>query len=154
MQNLEHEYLLWIMVIAYALHILEEYQYNWRAWAITTIHLDVDWNDFYLTNSCVIILGISAAMIGWQAPWISLVFPAVALINAIFFHILPTIRTRVFSPGLITAVLLFLPITSWIYYGAYLDGVATVPSIILSIAGGGLLMAYPIVLLRTKDRFN
>ncbi|WP_247003208.1 HXXEE domain-containing protein [Halosolutus gelatinilyticus] len=152
--SVEYDYLLWVMVTAYALHIVEEYQYNWRAWATSTLHLDVDWRDFYLTNGCVIVLGISAAMIGWRAPWLSLTFPALALINAVFFHILPTIRTRVFSPGLVTAVLLFLPISGWVYYGAYRDGVATVSSVSLSVVGGALLMAYPIVLLLTKGRFD
>ncbi len=44
------------------------------------------------------------------------VFAALMLINAVFFHILPVIRTKGrFSPGLATAVVLFLPLGTAIF---------------------------------------
>ncbi len=59
------------------------------------------------------------------------------LINATFFHVLPFLTTRGrFSRGLGTAVLLFYPIAIWAYYGAYLDGVLTIPTLILSFVVG------------------
>jgi hypothetical protein len=48
-------------------------------------------------------------MIGWRLPEVSLTFPALALINSLFFHIGPPLVQRRFSPGTITAALLFLP---------------------------------------------
>ena len=48
------------------------------------------------------------------------------LVNAVLFHIVPVAVTRVFSPGLFTAVVLFLPVASWAYWGAWRDGVLTV----------------------------
>lgn len=80
-----HEYVMWVMVLAYCIHILEEFQYNWKDWAIKTLKLDVDWSDFYLTNAVVIVVGICSGMIGWKLAPISLIFPALAFINAIFF---------------------------------------------------------------------
>lgn len=74
------------------------------------------------------------------------------VVNAILFHIAPVLVTRIFSPGVITAVLLFLPVTAWIYYNAYLDGVLTFSTVALSSVSGALLMFFPIVLQKTKAR--
>jgi len=91
-------------------------------------------------------------MIGWRLPEVSLTFPALTLINSLFFHIGPTLVQRRFSPGTIIAALLFLPVGIWAYYGVYLDRVLTIRAGVLSALGGVLLMAYPIVLLRIKGR--
>jgi hypothetical protein len=72
------------------------------------------------------------------------------LINATLFHVLPTMTTRVYSPGLATAVALFYPVGVWAYYGAWLDGALSVQAGILSGVSGALLMATPVVLLRVK----
>ncbi len=147
-----HEYVLWIMLFVYALHILEEHTLNWLDWARHVLKLDLSWADFYVTNSIVVVGGICTAMIGWQLPQISLTFPALAIVNALLFHIGPTLVQRRFSPGTITAVFLFLPVGAWSYYGAYLDDILTMRVAIVSVLGGALLMAYPIFLLRLKPR--
>lgn len=147
-----HEYLLWIATLAYAVHVMEEYEYNWRDWARSVLRLPVDWPMFYLTNAAVILLGVVCAMVGWRLPELSLTLPALMTINAIFFHILPTVVKRHFSPGLITAVILFLPVSWWVWCGARADGVLTPRVLLCSLGGGALLMAFPIVLLKTKDR--
>ncbi len=73
------------------------------------------------------------------------------LINATFFHVLPFISTKGrFSPGLGTAVILFYPIAIWAYHGAYVDGVLSTKSLLLSILLGAALMASPIVMLKLR----
>jgi hypothetical protein len=59
------------MTIAYAGHILEEYALNWRAWVRQAFGFEVTCESFYITNAVVIILGISAAMIGRRLPEVS-----------------------------------------------------------------------------------
>ena len=56
-----------------------------------TLKLDLTWSDFYVINAIVVVTGISTAMIGWRLPEVSLTFPALALINSLFFHIGPTL---------------------------------------------------------------
>lgn len=147
-----HEYLLWIALAAYAIHMLEEYELNWRDWARSILRLPVEWGSFYITNALVVVLGVCFAVVGWRLPWFALGLPALMLINATFFHVLPTIVTRVYSPGLATAVALFYPVAGWAYYGAWLDGLLSAPTAILSGVFGAALMASPIVLLRIKGR--
>ena len=145
-----HAYLLWIATLAYGVHMLEETIYNWPEWARRVLGIHAERSEFYMVNGIVMVLGVSCAMVGWRCPSFALVLPAFMAMNAIFFHIVPVLVTRVFSPGLITAVLLFLPVTAWIYYGANDDGVVTAHTAVISSAAGLLLMLFPILLQKTK----
>jgi hypothetical protein len=148
--NDAHEHTLWIAVAAYGVHILEEHELNWRDWARNILRLPVDWPSFYVVNALVALLGICCAAIGWREPWLALSFPAVMLINATLFHVLPVLTTRVYSPGVVTAVLLFYPVAAWAYYGAWLDGRLTATTAIVSVLLGAALMATPVGLLKIK----
>lgn len=82
------------------------------------MRLPVEWSDFYMVNAVVIVFGIVADLAAHR-PLLALTFPAVTLINATFFNILPVIRTRGrFSPGLITAIVLFWPVGVACYWRA------------------------------------
>jgi hypothetical protein len=143
--------LCWLATAAYAIHVLEEYMLNWRDWARGALKLQVDWVTFYVTNAGVIVLGIVAAEIAPQLPSLALCFPALMLVNATFFHVLPTLAMHGrFSPGLLTAILLFYPIGVFSYLTAYRAGVLTLNCLVISGAGGVLLMATPIVLLKIR----
>lgn len=144
--------LLWLATAAYGIHILEEYQLNWRDWARAVIRLPVEWSDFYVVNALVIVFGIVAANLAGHCPGLALAFPALMLINATFFHVLPTLWSRGrFSPGLFTAIVLFYPIGVACYWRAAHDGALGARALIGSLVLGALLMASPIVLLKIKD---
>ncbi|WP_068467942.1 HXXEE domain-containing protein [Candidatus Protochlamydia phocaeensis] len=152
---MSHEYLLWLCLFAYAVHIFEEKALNWLYWSRNVLGLKtLTWADFYIANGVVIITGICAAMVGWVLPSFALIIPALQLINGVGFHILPTLVQRRFSPGIITAILLFLPISIWSFYGAYQDGILTVQATILSFIFAGLLMASPFIFMQIKDRLH
>jgi len=142
---MDHSYLLWIATLIYGVHMLEETMYGWHDWVRKVLHLQAEMNEFYMVNAVVIVLGASCAMVGWKNP-------AFMVVNAVLFHIAPVLVTRIFSPGVITAVLLFLPTAAWIYYNAYLDGVLSVSTVIISSVSGALLMFFPIVLQKTKAK--
>jgi hypothetical protein len=75
------------------LTILEEYQVNWRDWTRGVLGLPAEWNGFYVVNALVV-LGIVGANLAGHHPGIALAFPALMLINATFFHVLPFALTR------------------------------------------------------------
>lgn len=150
-----HEHLLWLTLAAYSIHVLEEATLNWKAWAINSLKLaNVEWSIFDITNMAVMFIAIASAMVGWKMPAFALIIAALMFINGIFFHILPTFIQRRISPGVITATILLIPISTWIYYGAYQDGVLTWFVGILSFALGGLLMASPIVFLKLRSKLH
>jgi hypothetical protein len=143
---------LWLATGAYGVHALEEFEFDWRNWARAVIGLPVEWHDFYVVNFLVIVLGIVAAQVAPVAPGLALAFAALMLINAVFFHIVPFVATRGrFSPGLVTALLLLLPIGAKCYAVAADSGVLDAYNVIGSFALAALLMATPIVLLHLKS---
>lgn len=148
---MNHEYILWIALFAYALHIVEEYTFDWKGWAASVLKLPVSWTHFALVNGAVVVLGIACASVGWALPGFALSLPALMVINATFFHVLPFIVTKGrFSPGLATAVILFYPISLWAYYGAYLDGILSAGVAVISVVLGALLMVFPIAMLKLR----
>jgi hypothetical protein len=145
--------LAWLTMAAYSAHILEEFQFDWRNWARAVIGLPVEWADFHVTNAVVVALGIAQAMLAPALPLAPLVFAALMLINAAFFHILPVVLTRGrFSPGLVTAVVLFLPAGIAVWRRAGADGALDAGTAALAIAGGALLMASPVVMLKLRSQ--
>lgn len=147
-----HEYLLWIAALAYGAHIVEELVFDWRNWARSTLRLPAEWHEFYVFNAFVVLYGVISAIIGWKLPILSLSFLAFMIINTIFFHMVPFLKGKRFSPGLITSIVLFIPIASWCYYGAVSDNVLSANTIIISIVLGAFIMAYPIILQRLKTK--
>jgi hypothetical protein len=145
--------LCWLATATYALHAIEELMFDWRGWARAVLKLPVEWNFFYFTNAAVMVFGIVAANLADSSPAIALAFPAVMIVNTIFFHVLPFVVTRGrFSPGLITAIALFLPVGFWSYRTASRSGVLSSEVLWISVVLGALVMAFPIILLRVSKR--
>lgn len=149
-----HDYILWIATLAYALHVMEEFAFDWKTWATKVMGFDVDWPLFYVTNAAVIVGGISLSMIGWRLPEVSLAFPALMLINAVFLHIIPILRYRQFSPGIFTSLILFFPIGIASYALASTDHVLTPAALVISLLIGAAFMVYPILLMAFRTRFS
>lgn len=144
--------LLWLCLAAYSVHVLEEFEFDWRNWARAVIKLPVEWTDFYVVNALVIVLGIIAANLVRQ-PALALAFPALMLINATFFHVLPMLLTRGrYSPGVFTAVVLFYPLCIACFHRALSAGLVGWRGVVLAFVIGALLMASPIVLLKLKSK--
>lgn len=147
---MSEEHRLWAIAAATGLHVLEEHNMDWRDWARETLGIDLPWSDFYVTNSALALAAVSGAAAGWRSPTLALSVPAVCAINAVGFHILPAIRTRRYSPGLITAVGLYLPLAAWAYDGARRDGKLSARTAVGSVAAGAAMMAFPFLLGKAK----
>src|ERR1700753_507903 len=97
-----HTYILWIALMAYALHVIEEYTFNWKKWASDILHLPLGYDHFAVTNGAVAVLGVACGEVGWSCPQFALSMPALMLINGTCMHVFPFIKTKGrFSPGLI-----------------------------------------------------
>lgn len=140
-----HEWILWVLVASSALHVMEEHALGWQGWAASVmgkkLGVSFYWRDFYVTNAALFIVGISTAMVGWQFAAFALSFASLNLIDAVLFHIVPSIKAKRLNPGCITATVLYLPICSLCYWAAYTDGVLSFGALALSIVIGALLMA-------------
>lgn len=144
----------WALTVAYAAHILEEYMLDWRKWAQEISGLKMRWSEFLLANFAVIVLGISCSIVEYTCPIFSYLFVGLAMVNAVFAHIGTTIIKRVFSPGLITSVALFIPISVWAYIIAYQKGLLTLSFIVITLVGGFIIMSFPILLQLIKQKMK
>ena len=145
--------LAWLALAAYGFHIMEEFTFDWRNWARAAIGLPVEWSDFYVTNAIVIALLIVQAELAATLPWTTLIAATEMLINAVFFHIVQMIRLKGrFSPGTITAVVLFIPLGIAMWRRAYEDGSLDTATVLIGAIGGAVVMAYPIVMLNVRSR--
>lgn len=148
---MSHEWVLWVLVAASAAHVVEEHAMGWQGCAAgyigPRIHATPSWSDFWATNGLLVIFGISAAAVGWRAPAYALSFPALCLVNTVFFHWLPTLEARRPNPGVFTATALYLLIGIWAYLAASSDGVLSVGTLVLSLAIGAAAMAFAVLAL-------
>ncbi|NDD69374.1 MAG: HXXEE domain-containing protein [Synechococcaceae bacterium WB9_4xC_028] len=138
----------WLCLLAYGLHVIEEYDLGWQPWAVEVLGLPVTWGDFFITNGFgVVPLGLLAGSLAWSVPAASLLLPGVMLVNMVGFHILPTISTGLYSPGLISALMLFLPLGGWCVITAFRHHRR---ALLLAMPVSVLLMAFPVVMLKLK----
>ncbi len=56
---MNHAYILWIAAFAYALHVVEEYTFDWKGWAANVLKLPVTWVHFAIVNGVVVVLVLS-----------------------------------------------------------------------------------------------
>ena len=130
-----NEWTLWIVAVSCPLHATEEYLTGWQEWARQALGIAMPTSLFLFMNAILAIAALLAARVGWRQPAFSLVIPVATLVNAIAFHIIPTIIERRVSPGLYTAAILFLPFSSWALVGAARDGVPRRPIMIAGVIG-------------------
>jgi len=137
---------LWILVAACGAHVAEEYVLDWRTWAQGLSGLQLTWGRFWLVNVAFLCLACLAARAGSGRPAIGLALPSLTLINGVSFHIVPTIVTGQVSPGVVSSALLYVPISSWIFWRAQQEGWLTGGVVLRAVALGGAVMALPFVL--------
>ncbi|MDR0875149.1 MAG: HXXEE domain-containing protein [Clostridiales Family XIII bacterium] len=142
---------LWVLTGAYACHIIEEYRFNWREWAMRLSKLDLKWSEFYIVNAAVLVFGIASAIVGYSFSRFSYLFVGLALVNALVAHIGATIVKGKYSPGTLTSIILFVPICIWAYYDAYQNAYIDIETIALTVLGGFLIMLIPIGLQLLKN---
>ena len=143
----------WICIAAAGLQIFEEFCFDWVGWINSISKLKMDWPSFYVGNGMMLLLGMVAAVLAPTHPEFALTLPAGLLINALFFHIGSFLwKRRRFSPGLITAVLLFFPLGIECFRVALRHNLITPYGMIEpGVLAMGVMMT-PIVFIRLKDK--
>jgi hypothetical protein len=143
-----HSWVLWVGIVAIGLHVMEEYAQGWLAWANQQVGprfgIRFTETDFFFTAFLLIFYALAGAAIGWWAPAVSLAIPALFVVNAIFLHMLPSLRADRLTPGTLTAVVIYLPVAAWMFWAAAEDDVLSVGTVLLAFVLGTALMYYPL----------
>jgi hypothetical protein len=106
--------LLWPIVAAYAIHIAEEWFGGFPLWMANVLGNPIPEAAFVWINAialAVVIFGVLIATRADGVGWIAVAFATVFLINAAA-HVVGSLVTASYSPGLISAVVLYVPLCS------------------------------------------
>ena len=104
--------LAWLLVAAYAAHIVEEWFGGFPDWLAMVAGAPLPRGAFLAINAVallVVIVGTRVAMRSDARAWIAIAIAAVFFTNGLL-HLLGSVVTGTYSPGLFTSVVLYLPL--------------------------------------------
>jgi hypothetical protein len=106
--------LLWLFVPAYGVHLVEEWFAGFPAWLATVVGRPLPVTVFVSINAVamvIAVLGIRAAVRTERYGWIAIAIATVFLINTLS-HLAGSLVTGTYTPGLFSAVILYVPLAS------------------------------------------
>jgi hypothetical protein len=135
------------LLVLYMVHQVEEHLWPGGFRQFTNAHVFQSGNDDWpvsiggvtLVNVGFVWLPLALAIL-WPGPlrWVGLAWIGLTLVNAVT-HIVASLRFRIYNPGLITAVVLFLPFTIWALATEVADGLLSGGEVALILLLGVLL---------------
>ncbi|WP_072374476.1 HXXEE domain-containing protein [Hyphomicrobium sp. NDB2Meth4] len=142
------------LLVIYMVHQTEEHLWpggfrqftNARLFKSSNPNWPVDIDGVALVNIVYVWVPLVLAVI-WpdELRWIGLGWVALTLVNGII-HVVTTLRFRVYNPGLVTSIVLFLPFTLYVlYHGVAIGAISGVEVAALLIAG--VLLHIPVAAL-------
>ena len=102
----------WLFPLSYLLHIAEEYWGDFPAWIArfwgveSSVANFLSWNGGAWVMMCV---GVALVLVTKSYRWLLVSFGTVVLINGVV-HALASVVTWSYSPGLVTGLLLYVPL--------------------------------------------
>ena len=126
---LSFDRVLWLVPIFFAFHNMEEapFMERWSKQLPMKIHPTVSTRQFviavtFLTLAGFVITYLGVEVLGNQTGyWMVLAIQAILFFNAFIPHIATTIRFQLYSPGVITATLITLPFSVYLFQRAIVE---------------------------------
>jgi hypothetical protein len=123
LDSLSFDRLLWLVPIFFALHNLEEapFMESWSKRLPLKIHPTVSTRQFAIAVTFLTLAGFLVTYFGVEylanqtGYLIILGIQAILLFNAFIPHITSTIRFRMYSPGVVTAILITIPFSYYLF---------------------------------------
>ena len=123
--------LLWLVPIFLTIHNLEEapFMEGWYKRLPMKIPLRITTRQFVIAVTFITLAGFIVTYIGVEylanqtGYLLVLGIQAILLFNAFLPHIAATIRFRMYSPGVITAVLIIIPFSFYLFYRAFHENI-------------------------------
>ena len=112
----------WLPLIAVALHLGEEFVWpggfaQWYRWYLLDIAPSITTGFLVRINALFVAMAIIAGALGFSAYGVALwlVVASIAAANGVF-HLWAVMKTKRYSPGVVTGVLVYLPLTAFGFY--------------------------------------
>ena len=140
------DWVFWAMVGAAVVHVAEEYFFGFidfsrdLGWRFTA---GMDLAAFIVVNMLFILLCVAGALVGMDQPFFSLSIAALFLINTVM-HLVPMAMVRRYSPGSVSAVFFYVPLSVYAFYVVDEAGKLTALTVIGAFLLGLLWLSFPI----------
>jgi hypothetical protein len=105
--------LVWLFVGAFAAHVAEEFLGGFPEWFRLIAGRPLPTGDFLVINGVALVLMVVAARAATRRDslgWLVIGIATIALVNGLA-HFLASLATARYAPGLITSVVLYLPLS-------------------------------------------
>jgi hypothetical protein len=152
--------ILWLCPIVYAIHIIEEAPrfISWTRRYPQLFSSTYNKRMFILGNSIWMLYNVISVFLAitYPAQW-SLVLglsTASWIFSNAWLHIITTLSSGIYSPGVITASALYLPVSIFIYWSFWQQGILTPAITIRSILLGFAVMYLPILGIAISSRIK
>jgi Protein of unknown function with HXXEE motif len=133
LNSIPFERLLWLVPIFLTIHNIEEapFMENWYKRLPIKIPLTIKTRQFVIAVTFITLAGFIVTYFGVEylanqtGYLLVLGMQAILLFNAFVPHIATTIRFHTYSPGVITAILILLPFSFYIFPRAFAENILT-----------------------------
>lgn len=133
LSSIPFDRLLWLVPIFLTIHNLEEapFMETWYKRLPMKLPLTITTRQFAIAVTFITIAGFLLTYLGVEylanqtGYLLILGMQAILLFNAFVPHIATTIRFRMYSPGVITAVLIMLPFSFYLFHRAFEENILT-----------------------------
>jgi hypothetical protein len=133
----------WAILGCGILHIAEEYLTGWVP-RFQERFPGMTEGKFWIVNALFLLLCWAAVVVNVTVPLFSLSAAALVLVNAVI-HIANSVRESRYSPGLITATILYLPVGAVAYLTYAIAGLTPLPVLVGSLLLGIVWMVSVII---------
>ncbi|MBN2039676.1 MAG: HXXEE domain-containing protein [Spirochaetes bacterium] len=141
--NIKIIYLI-ILIISIA-HVFEEYFTGWLDYA-RQFKSDIKKSEFVVINILFLILVIISTLLiffdNFSVFNLSVIF--LIFLNSLI-HIMPAVILRKYTPGFISALIGYFPLSIWVIFWHFIREEVSVVGLILSFLTGLLLMSIPFI---------
>jgi hypothetical protein len=134
-----HDYILWIAFAAVGVHLAEAHLCGILDYYKKK---DLTAGAFAVKKVMWLVVVLACAMVGWAHPVFSMLVPALLILGTIKC-IVGSIKHHMWMPGLLSAIVLYIPIGVALYVMGSRDGVLTYMSGFLGLLWAVLLILFP-----------
>jgi Protein of unknown function with HXXEE motif len=145
----------WLLAAALIIHTIAE------AWLPEWEKVKPNWQSvvfnrlLFLDNLPIFIFAIAIAFAGWKLPLVGGILPAIGITHPIFDHVGLSLSSKKIRPGSWTGILLFFPLSIWVYAIGYSQQLLSLTDFLISGAIGlaisGWLLWITIDFLKLND---
>ena len=139
----------WLFCPAFALHVLEEWP-RFTGWAKRYASPHFTQRDYNLIHAAGVVASLLTPLIVWRFPnrpvifiFFAFVFAPSVLFNTIF-HVCTSVLTRSYCPGVITAVVIYLPLFAVITDLAYKEGLLGIGNLLVTLVIAGVFHTWEV----------